>query len=152
MTDTLYHEARRLIAELELVSHGATRNYESDGRGATETADPRGSTGHRPLRRDELQGHYEVDDYEPAFLPLRRRLRAATTDDELRDIIDIARRELELAKRTAAPARPEKGTIAWRRQVANDQRGATEVARLHGISRQYVYELRAKYREDHLAA
>lgn len=143
MTDPLYHEARRLIAELELVSHAPTRSYDSDGRGGGDQSRAP-VTGHKRAPRDPL-GHRELDDHEPAFIPLRRRLRYATTDHALERIITDAKQELDLAKRASVPAKLEHGTIAWRRHIANSTLGATELARLHGISRQYVYELRAKY-------
>ena len=151
MTDPLYHQARRLIAELELISHAPTKNPDSDGRGGGDKSKPP-PRGHRPAPRDDLGGRGEIDDYEPAFLPLRRRLHRATTDHELHNIIAIAQRELGLARRSAPPVNPEKGSIAWRRAIANDHRPAGEVARVYGCSRQHVYTLRDKYGERTQAA
>ena len=146
--DVLYHQARRIIAELELTSHGTTTNWESDGRGGSDP-DPRQATGHR--HAPPGPGHRAIDDYEPAFLPLRRRLHHATTDHELRRIIADAQQELRHATMTAAPAIPEKGTIAWRRAIANDDRPPGVVAHTYDCSRQHVHRLRDQYRDDQAA-
>lgn len=146
----LHAQARQAIAELELVSCGATRNPDSDGRGSSDSS-VYPAHGHRRVdraARERAGGLRMLGDTEPEFLTLRRRLKRATTVDELRDIRDTAHAEREALVQQTQTDNPEPGTLQFKRMIANSPLNPTELHRLYGVSRTTVYAYRAKYRTD----
>jgi hypothetical protein len=126
-------EMRKTLAELELISHGRVPHIE--GRVT-------GSKDHSPIMRVDEEA------YPHEFW--RGEWNAATTDQERREALEGAWRALEGLRRQPQPPDEllERGTLAWKRRIANDNRtSVAELARLHGISRRTVYTYRRKFRE-----
>lgn len=158
----VWREALTLIARLEMVSHGVTKNYDSDGRGGgSDESAPGPVSGHRRAPKSD-DGSRELGDGNPEYMVLRQRLdRAVRKGDgrKVREIRDTARDELRLARRGAEPKGPllEKGSLAWKRYIAGQVEDAKtakdvgEIARVEGISRATAYNYRRLYGESEAA-
>lgn len=124
---------QQILAELEMISHGKT--MKTDGRVA-------GSNDKSPLLRvDEEPYPHEL---------FRRRYLRARTDTERARVEQEAAEELRLLRK-GPERRVDRLTpfsFAWKRAIANDPRGASELARVFPVSRQTVYNYRALYREE----
>jgi hypothetical protein len=121
---------RKLLADLELVSHGRTMRV--DGR-VTGSTDP------SPMLR--------VDDEPYPHEHYRQRWQHAD-DDERRQVLADARAHLESIRKTPPPPEHllERCTYPWYVQIANDRETpVAELARLHGVSRKSIYAWREKY-------
>lgn len=85
----------------------------------------------------------------PVMDKIRELIYWPLTESRVREIEDIVKRAWH------GPDIPanliERGTFAHKKLVANDKRGATEAARIHGVSRQTVYDWREKYRDEEAA-
>lgn len=118
-----------LLHAMELVAEGNVRNPDSSGGGKPESRPPRTS---KPLRTE-----------------FEERLRGCDSLKALEGWRSDAREALRDAKRAKAPQRAEKGTVHWKREIANrDDVGIAEVARLYSVSRMTVYRYREQYRGD----
>lgn len=81
------------------------------------------------------------------------RWRGARTWNAKRDVVQEAEKALQSARRQPEPEDREfeRGSLAWKRRIANDDRGTAEVARLYTVSRHQVCGFRSQYREDEAA-
>ena len=140
----LEREMRQVLLQLELVSQGTTQAWDSEGGHAPPASRP-------PVGvdwKDRPVNH----DARPAAM-YARQYAACTTEGCRRLVFNEASQALDVARRACRPGNePPKDSIYWREEVANDPRGATEVARHYMISRRTVYDLRAKYRRGEAAA
>jgi len=132
ITPTLLAEARTLIARLELVSHGTTTSYDSDGRGgAYDSRAP--VTGHTRAPRPQpgVLSPPMIGATDPEFLVLRRRLANARTDTHVEAIIGVARRELNMAQKTPQRQRVDRKQIVLYEFEGEDYRQVAEVVGVH---------------------
>ena len=143
----LHRQARQLIARLELISHGTTRNYaalnETSHTTSTETTSTRPPGGIHP------QDDREHDYPQKSYLYFRRRLAGARTPRDLQAIVTDAQAALGACTHTAQPPggiEPERGTFAWKRMIANSGETAQRLSHLHRISVRTVHNYRAEYR------
>ncbi len=146
-------EARTYIGRLEMVSNGATKNWESDGRGGdSEAVGP--TSGHQRAPDGPEPGR-EVGDGAPEFVVYRHRLeRAVASRDgaKVREVRDAAKADLELARRGAKKPKLMHGTLAWKQDIAvrvdaaKSKAAVGEICRVEGISRATAYN----YRRDFL--
>jgi hypothetical protein len=117
-------DARQVLAELELISHGKCASYNSSGAGESTAVLPQGES-------------------RPPHEYWRGRFNAASTDYELADLVRQARDELE-----AWRVRQEPAEDCWneRDAILKDGEGfeASVVARRFARSVTYVMRLRAK--------
>ena len=77
----------------------------------------------------------------------------ARTWKDKREVVQEAEKALQSARRQPEPADREfeRGSLAWKRRIANDDRSTAEVARLYTVSRHQVAGFRSQYREDEAA-
>lgn len=123
------------LVALELVSQGSTARVFEDGPRRTRH-------GSRILRCD-------VEPYP------HERLRAlwteATSLEGLEDLVAEARETLHNLRKSPPAPKPyrERGTIAWKRMIANDTcTPVAELASRHGISRKTIYAYRRRFRQE----
>lgn len=136
---SLEHEMRRVLLALELVSQGTTQAWDSEGGHAPPSS--------RPPAGVNWAGRKDDGDDRPALRYARAWARCAT-DTAREQLLADAIEYLAACRRARRPASdPQLDTIYWREDVANDPRPAGEVARINGITRQYVYKLRRLYRK-----
>lgn len=138
-TDDLYELVRRVKAKmslLELVSHGKTGAYDSDGgRGAPDSKPPGGGVG----KADDFQ----IDFPQKSHLAFR-----ATYAQVVKDLqaLDVKIAEAVKAwKQTPRRDEPEFGTFEWKRWVGETDQSDGEIARKYSCSRQYVNRIRHEY-------
>lgn len=122
-------EARTLIAQVEMISHGSVQAWNPSG-GGHNAEKP------NPMPPGELH---------PPHIRLRAELARALTQTQVDRVAQKAREELRAARYT--PPRAIYGTEEWRTLVGTDTRTAKEVADEHGITERHVHRLRALCRE-----
>jgi hypothetical protein len=120
-------EARQLLAELELISHGQTQAWDSSG----------GHSAEKPLM--------PAGEPNPPHIALRAQLAAALTQSQVDKVTQKAREALYRARYT--PPRAIYGTEEWRQLVGSDTRPAAEVAKQYEITARHVHRLRALCRD-----
>lgn len=132
MTD-LEHRARQLLARASVIPEASAAQLDS-------SKIKHGKPGDTPPK---IAGESTYDE-------LARILKhwPITTDK-------IHKAETALRAVTNSPPPPvnvnDRGTIHWKRRIANDKRGATQAAAFYGVSRQTVYDYRDKYRDEEAA-
>lgn len=136
---TEYIRLVNLLHRLELKSHTSAVRIDSDPVSGGETA-----TGHRPPggadRRDDRQPEYwlrSADHY-------RRRLAKAKSAAAVLMITADVERTLKAWEKAPIPSAPIPGSPFFRRYVVESDKSVSELARLTGVSRQYLHRLRAK--------
>jgi hypothetical protein len=123
-------EARNLIAAVELISHGTTAAWDSNG----------GHSSERPLM--------PPGELHPPHLMLRVELARALTQTQVDRVAQKAREALQAVRYTPRnPAVLMYGTVEWREAIGLDSRKVEEVARAYGITERHVHRLRALCRE-----
>lgn len=123
----LEQRMKKCLAAMYLLSSGGTQSIDSD-----RISNSKASGGNRPGDGWSLfDEHLEL-------------WKGARTEAGRREVVENAEKDLE-NWRVAKGNRQTQDTLAWKRMIANSDLGATELHRLWGISRQYVYELRRKY-------
>lgn len=166
------------IRKLALVSHAPIQGYNfapnEIGRGdrwrKTNTHDPLPHLGAHPGRhvgtaipRGDIdhKGDRTVEYRQKSAEHFARRLqrmvddkRRTYTAEQLKDLHDEALAALEAWRKTPliAGERPALRDPRWKYWVANCEHSTADILRWYGISRQYLHQIRRKYREDQDAA
>ena len=147
MTEDL-HELRQLIARLHLMSHVASVNLD----GGSPSSEDKG--GRRPPggidRRDDAADGYMLKSAQ--FF--ERRLAGARSDRAVALILADARLALEAWTKTPLPAlslHPPMDHPQWKRWIACSSLPDPELARLYGVSRAYIRQVRIQYDEREMA-
>lgn len=118
-------EARQLIAELELISHGTTQAFNPSG-------------GHNAEKPDLPPGELH-----PPHIRLRQELAKAMSQTQVDRVAQKAREALQAARYTPRnTAELIYGTRQWREAIAADDRSVDVVAQEYGISAGHVHRLR----------
>jgi len=67
-----------------------------------------------------------------------------------RELVEEAEEALANWKRQPEPKDREfaRGTLAWKRRVANDDGDIADICRIYSLSRWQVYGIRSRYRDD----
>ena len=121
---------------LYLLSNGATAKIDANRVNGSKE---------RPL--------FPAGDGRPVHEEYARRWAGARTERDRVDCVEDAERELASWRRQSEPQDREfeRGSLAWKRRIANEKRGTAEVARLYSVSRHQVAGFRSRYREDEAA-
>ena len=137
-------ELLTIIARLETISHVPAVNLDPTPAATTDSkggARPRG-------------GIDRKDDREPDFAlksadHYRRRLARAHTEGIVLVILRDARATLRAYTHTPLPTGdgPQYGDAMWKRWVAESPASNAEIARIYNVSREYVRQVRAAYRD-----
>lgn len=100
-------------------------------------------TGTKEFGRPSGEGKPEWEMFQMSYA--RAKLRS-----EREQVVISAEQFASAWKRQSEPTdrEHERGSLAWKRAIANDERPASEVARLFSVSRQQVAGLIAQYREQ----
>lgn len=155
----------RIVQRIALMSHAPIQGYNfapsEVGRGQRwRTSDARPPVAHLGQHQAKRGGGSppggEIDrrgDAAPEFrqkshVYLQRRLARARTDDQLRDVLEEAKQILGDWMRTPSVAgvEPERGSFAWKVQIANDERDDRAILAVYSISRSSLWRYRQKYR------
>lgn len=123
----------RLLADLELVSEGKTRNPDSSGGGKPESRSPVGDV--------SLHDHF------------RRRILGARTEQGLADAMNAAYEALAVARGgdgriVPAGLHVEKGSLQWKRAIASDITSGVDMKltlRLFDCSRSTYYRVKRDF-------
>lgn len=78
------------------------------------------------------------------------RWRRAHREDSKRDCVEAAEEALDRARWAPDPPKgvePERGSFAWKKQIAEDERPSREVARIFSVSHVTVCDYRRRYRD-----
>lgn len=127
---SLESRMRKCLTAMYLLSAGPTQKIDGD-----RVTSSKASGGNRPG-----DGYSLFEEHVAAW-------RNARTDAAR--LVAVEEAERDLKNWTIAKGNKDaKDTLAWKRDIANSELGATELHRLWGISRQYVYDLRRKYGEN----
>jgi hypothetical protein len=134
----LYIDAVRVIVQLNLVSHASGANLDPSAR-STETS----RTGNRPPGgldwRDDRQPEYRQKSAEH----FRWRLSRCRTSDDVRMVLADATDALEAWRKTPLGAvDPQPGDPLFKRWIIKQDKTDSELARLTGVSRQYINRIR----------
>jgi hypothetical protein len=123
-------EARTLIAQVELISHGSVQAWDSSG----------GHSAEKPL--------LPAGEPNPPHIALRAQLAQAQTQSQVDKVTQKAREALTAARYTPRnTALLIHGTKEWREAIGLDKRIAEEVAEDYGITVRHVHRLRALCRD-----
>lgn len=146
-------EIRQALAELELVSHASTRNYEGRSRPSSDEdiggKRPPGSdqefAGKDQLEWEALKASYHWR----TVAHYRQRLRNISRDEEaLRPVLAEIRETVKAWRQAPIPQgqEPEFGSPQWKRYVAESPLDGGELARKFNVTRQYISQVRRGYR------
>jgi hypothetical protein len=148
----LDRELRQVLAELELVSHVPAVNMDSSSRDAGEDIGGKRPPGgiHRQDDREDSdnpeRSHHHKQKSAEHF---KRRLARARGNHQRRQILTEAREALKAWKVQPPPPKdlePERSSSQWKRYVAESSESHQTLADRFGVSRQYIAEVRRKYR------
>lgn len=121
----------QLLAELELLSHGATMKIDANR-----------------VHGSKERAAMPAGESNPPHLEFRERYLRAFSEKSRREIVAEAEKCLADWRKTAPPKEPEWGSYHWKVLVANDDRPREIQVRHWGISRQTIATYRRKYRKD----
>ena len=135
-------EARRLLAALELISHGTTMSFTpAPARSARARPVPPGGV----MREDDNAPSEFYLHANRSHLYFRPLVRDAATTACLETLIDEMRKAIEAWQHTP---KPPKDSIAWREQVGLAVGDVKDIAEEWQISPSRVYQLRRQYRQE----
>lgn len=83
---------------------------------------------------------------------LEKRWAACNSDSDRREVLRDAWRLYRADTVPKGDPRKLRGTKEWREVIANDERPASAVAKMYGVSQRTVFNYRAKYRRSHIQA
>lgn len=148
----LVRDIRQQLARLELVSHAPSGGYGGPSRKSSNES----IGGRRPGADDrefvssmtaDERAAYEESHYKRTVAYFHGRVGRARTENDLRRIL----REIESAVTAwrimpiPEGQPPDMGSPQWKRWISESPEGAGELARLFGVSRQYIYRVRNQY-------
>jgi hypothetical protein len=149
--DSVEHELRQVLAELELVSHVAAVNLEPSSRDASESIGGRRPPGGVDRREDRHKS-------DPREKPGRRdepervlrsaqhfREELARGKKRPARLLEEAKASLAAWKRQSPPKHPLMGDPGWKRWVAESPESHADLARKCGCTRQNIREVRLKW-------
>lgn len=137
-------ELRQVLAGLELISHVSAARPGSSSRDEGEDIG-----GRRPPGGVDRRDDREHDHPQKSAEHFRRRLAHTRTDEQRAMILEDAQKALKSWRRyePAQGVEPERGTLAWRRMIADSPDDPTTLAKRHQISKRTVYHYRKLYAE-----
>ena len=142
---TVQGELRQVLAELELVSQVSAVDLDPTARDTSQSIG-----GNRPSGGINRKDDREPDYPQKSVEHFRWRAAGARSEYQLALILKDARVALEAAKRQPEPGNiePERGTLAWRRMIANSPDTARELGRRFELSQRTVHRYREMYAEN----
>jgi hypothetical protein len=132
-----YRECRQVIIRLALVSHAATATFEPSAR-STETS----RTGNRPPGGIERRDDGQPDFRQKSADHFAARLNGCNTVRDVQLVLTEAERALDAWRRTPLSGDPMPGDPFFKRWVREHDASDSELARLTGVSRQYIHRIR----------
>lgn len=144
MRPDLVSDLRQLIARLSLVSHASAARLDSEPRSADGDIGGNRPPGGIDARDDKAEGFGLK-----SAVYFERRFARIHTDIQLQALVLEAERALEAWQRTpfVEGQRPALQDPRWKQWIAHSRLDGGELARLYGVSRQYIHEVRKKYRD-----
>lgn len=132
-----YRRAVHVILQLNMISQVSGRSLEASSR-STETS----RTGNRPPG-----GVDRFDDRQPDFRQksaehFRRRLNGCRSTRDVELVLEDAVAALDAWRRTPVSGDPLPGDPFFKRWVREHEASSAELARLTGVSRQYISRIR----------
>jgi hypothetical protein len=137
-----------VLADLELISNVSAASLERSSGDSQEDVG-----GKRPPGGTDRQGDREPDYPQKSAGYIRRRIKHAAqrgVDAELDAIIREGHEARDTCRRQPEPAgiEPERGTLQWKRMIANSPERNDVLASRHQIKKRTVYLLRQKYGDE----
>lgn len=154
----LIREMRTLIAQLEMVSHAPTQQFDTTPRATNEPKggkcptggdDPRDRQG--KLSPEELNDIKQCNTYHAKTVThYRMKLARSYTEPALTLLVEDIEATLTAWRRTplVAGERPALRDPRWKYWVANCDHTTADLVRWYGITRQYLHQIRRQYRAD----
>lgn len=127
-----------LIHRLELKSHASSSVLDVD---RVSSSKP---TGNRPAGGIDRRDDREPDCWLRSADHYRRRAEGARSVYAVAKIMADLRKTMVAWERSPLPSDPVPGDPFFRRYVVESSKSVGELARLHGISRQYLHRLRSQ--------
>jgi hypothetical protein len=135
----LFHEARQLVAELELMSHGNAMST-----GTRPSSEHPG--GKRPTGGVDRHDDREPDFEQKSHAHFQARLRGCRCDEDVKAVIADAKRALDAWRRTPAPTDPLWGTFECGVMIANSELPDVHWARIYCVSKARVGQVKRQFR------
>lgn len=133
-----YREAVQVIVQLNLVSHASGISFEATSR-SSETS----RTGNRPPGGVDWRDDRQPDFRQKSAQHFQRRLNHCRTRQDIQMVLADAKDALEAWRKTPlGPRDPMPGDPLFRRWVIEHEATDSELARLTGVSRQYINRIR----------
>lgn len=133
-----YSEAIHIILKLNLVSHAGAISFEASSRSA-ETS----RTGNRPPGGLDWRDDREPDYRQKSAQHFQWRLGRCRTRQDVQMLLADAKDALDAWQKTPlGPRDPMPGDPMFRRWVIEHEATDSELARLTGVSRQYINRIR----------
>lgn len=132
-----YYCCRQVILRLALISHAQTVTLEPSAR-STEVS----RTGNRPPGGVDRKDDREPDYRQKSADHFARRLSGCNTLKDVQLVLLDAQRALDAWQRTPLSGDPLPGDPFFKRWVVEHDASDSELARLTGVSRQYIHRIR----------
>lgn len=133
-----YSETVQIIVRLNLVSHASAISFEATSR-SSETS----RTGNRPPGGVDWRDDREPDYRQKSALHFQRRLNRCRTRQDIQMVLADAKDALDAWQKTPiGPRDPMPGDPMFRRWVIEHDATDSELARITGVSRQYINRIR----------
>ena len=133
-----YVKLVNLLHRLELKSHTSALVIDAD-----RVSGGSGTTGNRPPGGAERKDDREPEYWLRSVTHYRRRLKGARSVKAVILITADAERTLKAWEKAPVPSAPLPGSPFFRRYIVESEKTVGELARLTGVSRQYLHRLRA---------
>jgi hypothetical protein len=132
-----WQQCRQVIIRLALISHASTVTFEPSAR-STEVS----RTGNRPPGGIDFKDDREPDFRQKSAEHFARRLTGCNTPKDVQLVLLDAERALDAWQRTPLSGDPLPGDPFFKRWVREHHASSAELARLTGVSRQYIHRIR----------
>lgn len=132
-----FRQCRQVILRLALISHAQTVTLEPSAR-STEVS----RTGNRPPGGIDRKDDREPDYRQKSADYFARRLSGCNTLKDVRLVLLDAERALDAWQKTPLSGDPLPGDPFFKRWVVEHDASDSELARLTGVSRQYIHRIR----------
>ena len=132
-----YRQAKQVIIRLALVSHASTVTFEPSAR-STEIS----RTGNRPPGGIDRRDDHQPDFRQKSADHFAARLNGCNTLRDVQLVLTDAERALDAWQRTPLSGDPMPGDPFFKRWVREHDASDSELARLTGVSRQYIHRIR----------